>query len=109
MYPSATDVATWLGRNDPDAIRRAHAVLPEVQAMVRAYTRGRGFGGPDADPEPVDEIAAVIVSVTARVITNPSGLQQTTITGPFTETTAGWQGFTLLERVVLDRYRRKAA
>lgn len=97
------DVANHLGT--PIDLTNAAAALESAAAMVRAYTRGRGF---IADDEPNTEVAAVIVSVAARMVTNPTGLQQTNTTGQFTETIAGWQGLTLLERLVLDRYRKKA-
>ena len=58
--------------------------------------------------EPLSDVAAVIISVTASVLANPEQLQQSETTGPFTRSVAGWQGFTLLERLVLDRYRPKA-
>ncbi len=105
--PYATGAAEWMGRPDDAAlIARAGAVLPHVLELVRGYTRGRGFHE-DGWACPPD-IQTVIYSVIARVLANPDGLQKTTVTGPFTETVAGWQGFTLMERQILDRYRVKA-
>lgn len=105
--PYATGAAEWMGRPDDAAlIARAGAVLPHVLELVRGYTRGRGF---HADGwECPSDIQTVIYSVIARVLANPDGLQKTTVTGPFTETVAGWQGFTLMERQILDRYRVRA-
>lgn len=103
----ATGAAEWMGRpDDADLIGRIGAVLPHVVALVHGYTRGRGFceDGWSCPPD----IASVIYSVIARVLANPDGLQKTTTTGPFTETVAGWQGFTLMERQILDRYRVRA-
>nr|WP_300147223.1 hypothetical protein [Propionicimonas sp.] len=106
--PYATGAAEWMGRPDDAAlIARAGAVLPHVLQLIRGYTRGRGFPNEDAWECPSD-IQVVVYSVIARVLANPDGLQKTTVTGPFTETVAGWQGFTLMERQILDRYRVKA-
>ena len=105
--PYATGAAEWMGRPDDAAlIARAGAVLPHVLELVRGYTRGRVFHADGL--ECPSDIQTVIYSVIARVLANPDGLQKTTVTGPFTETVAGWQGFTLMERQILDRYRVKA-
>ena len=79
--------------------------LPLVMAVVRAYTRGAGF----TDNVPASDIEAVLATVTARLIRNPPGIHTNTV-GPFAvqyEPTV--QGFSLLELVVLNRYRRRAA
>ena len=55
------------GPGDP-VERNRH--LETVAAFVRAYTRGRGFAA-DGTPEP--EVAAVIVTATARLLANPTG------------------------------------
>lgn len=103
--PTGAEVVTWLGLTGQGHTARAEAMIPEVTAFARAYTRGRGFG---PNGTMAAEISAVILTVTARAMTNPDGLGKTTITGPFTETMAGWQGFNLMERLTLDRYRVKA-
>ena len=103
--PTGAEVASFLDMPGQEATARADKVVPEIVAFVRAYTRGRGFA-PDGTMAP--EISAVVLTVAARAMTNPSGLGQTIITGPFTETMAGWQGFNLMERLTLDRWRVKA-
>ena len=71
--------------------------------MVKAYIRGNG------DWEPNDELDAVIVTASARIVTNPSGLAHDTTAGPFTKSLRGaFQGWTLAELFVLNRYRVRA-
>lgn len=101
------DVASWAGRaGDAAYIARAQAALPMVVAMVESYTRGNGFSRDTNDV--ANDVAAVIASVCCRVLANPEQLQQIETRGPLTSQIAGWQGFTLLERLTLDRYRVKA-
>jgi hypothetical protein len=69
--------------------------------MVRAYTRTRGF----VADEPNDELAAVITTASARMVANPEQLP--TKVGSF-EIRGGFQGFSLAETFVLNRYRRTA-
>ncbi len=106
MYPTGPDVADLLGQGDDlDVITLAQQHLPVVTAQVRAYTRGRGF-----DPltnEPADDVALVIVSTTARHVTNPQNLRSET-TGPFAVAYQIVNGWTLPELAVLHRYRRRA-
>lgn len=80
-------------------------VVPIVTVMAKSYTRGRGFTG----AEPNTEIAAVIATASARLAANGTGLAskrvddveyQFSLTSSF--------GWTLAERIVLDRYRVKA-
>lgn len=76
-----------------------------VTGYVRAYTRGEGF---DASGNPNDELSAVIVTAAARSLASPSQVVRKEVGGlallfsPFT-------GFTLAERLVLNRYRQRTA
>lgn len=72
---------------------------------VSAYTRGKGFDPDDGSPLP--DIEAVIVSVAARLMTNPRGISQETA-GSFSQAHFRFDGFTLLEQTVLNRYRIRA-
>ncbi|WP_059013966.1 hypothetical protein [Mycobacterium sp. M26] len=102
MYVSGADVAAFLGQGtDPALVALAGEVVPVITAMVRSYTRGRGF----ADGEPNDELAAVITTASARMVANPEQLQSKV--GSL-EIRGGFQGFTLAETFVLNRYRRTA-
>lgn len=98
------DVADFLGRgDDPALVALAADHVALVAQFVRAYTRGNGFvaGVPSAD------LDAVIVTATARLVTNPAQLEREqadaySAVGSF----AGW---TLPEQAVLHLYRRRTA
>lgn len=100
--PTGQDVADFLGQGtDPTLVALAGEVAPVITAMVRSYVRGRGF---DAG-EPNDELAAVITTASARLCANPEQLP--TRVGSV-EIRGGFQGWTLAETFVLNRYRRTA-
>ncbi len=102
MAVSGADVAAFLGQGtDPTLVALAGEVVPVITAMVRAYTRGRGFDG----AIPNDDLAAVITTASARMVANPEQLP--TRVGSV-EIRAGFQGFSLAETFVLNRYRRTA-
>ena len=109
VYPTASEVVGLLGRTgDPAATAAAERAVPMVAAMVRGWTRGRGF---DDRGEPAfADLAAVIVSAAARLVANPSQLEQETVMGPFRhDVRGGFDGFTTHEQVILNRYRQRAA
>lgn len=105
MNVSPLDVLTFLGKppEGQDEVQiQTH--IDTVTAMVRRYTRGIGFasnGTPDAD------LAAVIVTSTARLIQNPTMAELQTA-GPFTVRPGSFNGWTLPELAVLHSYRRRA-
>jgi hypothetical protein len=103
--PTALDVALFLGKGeDAPTLALAEAHLPVVLAMVKAYTRGRGF----TEGEPTDDLALVVVSSCARLVVNPEHtIEQTT--GPFSIRQAIFNGWTLPELAVLHQYRKRAA
>jgi hypothetical protein len=97
------DVADFLGQGtDTTLVALAGQAVPIITAMARAYTRDRGFTG----PEPDDQIAAVITTATARLVANPEQLPtdvgSVSIRGGFT-------GWTLAELFVLNRFRVRAS
>lgn len=101
--PTGQDVADFLGQGDwSPAVSLAQEHVPIVVAMARAYTRGKGFGDNGVE----EDIAAVITTASARLTTNPGGLSYAVgsqrITGSF-------NGWTLAETFVLNRYRKRAA
>lgn len=101
MMPTPETVAAFLGRgDDPETVALAGQVLPIITALARSYTRGRGFVG----IYPTEDVAAVIVTASARLVANPDQLASTV--GEVT--LAGWQGWTLAETFVLNRYRVRA-
>jgi hypothetical protein len=101
--PTAADVAAFLGKpGDAATVAIAGQALPIVTAMARSYTRDNGFVG----VEPADDIAAVLVTATARLITNPGQLSVSDTMGPFShDAREGFVGWTLVETFVLNRYR----
>ena len=102
--PVAADVAAFLGRSgDAATVTLAETHLPVVLAMVKAYTRGRGF----TDGVPVDDLALIIVSSCARLVVNPEHTVEQT-TGPFSIRQAVFNGWTLPELAVLHQYRKRA-
>lgn len=105
------DVADFLGQGDDDSlVALAGEHVGIVTAMAYAYTRGRGFtvvtGQPMVNAEPAEDVAAVIVTATARLLANPEQLARdvgsVSLRGGFT-------GWSLAETFVLNRYRRRAA
>lgn len=95
-------VADFLGQGDnSEAVTLAgdHAAI--ITALARSYTRGRGFIG----AEPAEDIAAVIVTATARLVANP---EQLASDYGSVSLRGGWQGWNLAEQIVLNRYRVRA-
>lgn len=102
MAVTGQDVADFLGQGtDTTLVALAGEVVPVISAMVTAYTRQRGF----LDGEPNGELAAVITTASARMVANPEQLP--TRVGSV-EIRAGFQGFSLAELFVLNRYRKRA-
>ena len=102
MAVAGQDVADFLGQgSDTALVAVPEEVVPVITAMVAAYTRGRGFdlGVPN------DELTAVITTASARMVANPEQLP--TRVGSV-EIRAGFQGFSLAETFVLNRYRKRA-
>lgn len=98
-------VAVFLGRgDDTELVALAGAHLPLVTEMARTYTRGVGFTA----GLPNDAIAAVITSATARLTNNPELLQSEQI-GDYSARYTTFQGWSIIERSVLDAHRRRAA
>lgn len=106
MTPTAVDVARYLGQgDDASVVALAEAHLPVITAWVKSYTRGVGF---DDHDQPDDAIAAVITAATARLTNNPDGLIMVSI-DDYQARKVVFEGFNLIERSILDGYRRKAA
>jgi hypothetical protein len=80
-------------------------VVPVVTVLAKSYTRGNGFDG----NEPCEEIAAVIVTASARLAANGAQLATDDTIGPFSRSIrGGFDGWTLAEQAVLNRYRVRA-
>lgn len=100
--PTGEDVATFLGLDDdPSVVALAQEHAPIIKAMAQAYTRGRGFEGGNVS----EDIAAVLTTATARLVANPEQIHyqagSARISGAF-------NGWTLPETFVLNRYRKRA-
>lgn len=104
MNVTPYDVAAFLGQPaSPELSALTEAHLPIVTAMVRRYVRGKGF----ADGSPDDDLAAVIVSSTARLVKNPTN-DTLQVAGPFTVRPGTFDGWTLPELAILHSYRKRA-
>jgi hypothetical protein len=77
-------------------------VLSTVTQLANAYTRGQGFtdGIPNAD------ISAVILTASARLLAHPRQLAIDETVGPDSASfRGGFTGWSVLETIVLNRYR----
>jgi len=80
-------------------------VVPIITTMAKAYTRGHGFTGNQAN----DEIAAVITAASARLAANGTQLGVRLKVDDYErEFRSGFQGWSLAELAVLNRYRKRA-
>ena len=96
------DVAALMGQPDnPDLVAVIDQALETIYQLVSAYTRGNGFTGGVPNPE----LRAVIRTATARLTANPEQVASTvggvTVAG-------GFNGWSLAELAVLNRYRKRA-
>jgi Ser/Thr protein kinase RdoA (MazF antagonist) len=98
---------------DPDTVANlvdwrntdAEQVIPIITTMAKAYTRGRGFDG----NEPNDELAAVITTAAARLTANGRQLQvREKVDYLEREHRSFFDGWTIAEQIVLNRYRVRA-
>ena len=95
-------VAEFLGQGDDTrAVALAEAHAEAITLMARAYTRDGGF----RDGVPNDEIASVIKTAAARLTANPEQIPTTVGT---LSVRGGFSGWTLAERLTLNRYRKQA-
>ncbi|ANR90487.1 hypothetical protein BBJ32_03840 [Mycobacterium avium] len=76
--PTVNDLSALLGRDDVNA-EQATAVLGIVTAMASAYTRAVGFMA----GVPNDDIRAVILTASARLLAEPSQIVAADEMGPF--------------------------
>ena len=104
MAYTAVDLAAHL-QQDVDTAT-AVLCLKVAADVVFSYTRGQGFNAVTGAPG--DDLAAVVLTSTGRMYTNPAHTQQETI-DDYTVRYAGFTGWTLPELAVLNTYRRRAA
>ncbi len=104
--PTSADLSALMGRNLDS--EQAVQVLAIVTSMAKAHTRGgRGF---DANGDPVAEIRAVILTASARLLSNAKGglLYDESVGPESISYRSAFNGWTLVERMCLDRYRINA-
>lgn len=102
VHVTGQDVADFLGQGTNTtlvALAGEHVLI--VTAMVKAYTRDNGFFG----DVPGDDLAAVITTATARLVSNPGQLRYGIADVQMNDV---FQGFSLAETFVLNRYRKRA-
>lgn len=93
------DVEALLGDLPTGAVP---AAIAQVTVMARAYTRGNGFD----DGDPNEEITAVITTAAARLASNGTGtMYRKRVDDVEVEYRSSFQGWTLAELAVLNRYR----
>jgi hypothetical protein len=105
--PTVENLGALLGWVDPsdDQVDQANEVLGIVTAMASAMTRERGFTA----GVPNEQIKAVILTASARLISNATGLLYTEVEGPSQISYASaFTGWTVAETYVLSRYRVSA-
>lgn len=85
---------------------QAEAVITIVSAHAKSYTRGRGWG---TDGNPHDDVRAVILTASARLLTDTSQITSEHSMGPFSVSyRAGYGDWSTAELYVLNRYRERA-
>lgn len=88
-----------------DSVQGAEA-LATVTQLANAYTRGVGFSTTDGQLIPNADIAAVILTASARLVANPRQLAIDETVGPDSASFhGGWTGWTVPELYALNRYR----
>lgn len=102
----AKGLVAFTGIFRPGIEVQAAESLKIVEALVSAYTRGRHVS---RDGQFKDGVEAVITTAAARMLSNPEQLAVREQVGPYSMYRgAGFQGFSLAEKIVLDRYRKTA-
>lgn len=100
----AGDLSAFMGREVSE--RQAETVIAIVSAQARGYTRGRGW---DTNGEPYGDVRAVILTAAARLLTDTSQITSQRAMGPFSVSYRnGFDGWTVSELYVLNRYRQRA-
>ncbi|MCG7426036.1 hypothetical protein MHY20_00120 [Helcobacillus sp. ACRRO] len=92
-------------RDDTDLEKQVASSADTIRMMAYAYTRGGGFNPLNIN-EVKPDVFSVLVTATARLVANPEQIRYQVGALSMNE---GFRGWSLAERAVLDRYRRKAA
>lgn len=99
------ELVKFTGTQGPDVVSQAATALMMAEGLVGAYCRGRH----ERAGHPRPGVEEVIISVAARILANPEQIQVREQVGPYTMLKGpGFNGFTLVELSVLNRYRKRA-
>ncbi|OBC08993.1 hypothetical protein A5784_06345 [Mycobacterium sp. 852013-50091_SCH5140682] len=83
---------------------QADAVLSVVTSRAKSYTRGIGF----TDDSMAEDIESVIQTAALRLLINPTNVERDAM-GPLSvQYGNNFQGWTISETQVLNRYRERA-
>lgn len=119
LVPDLSALDEFMGRShalidgSDDWAYQAAQHMRTVTEFVRGYTRGQGFTViPDGDNfsgryDVPDDLHAVILAATARLINNPAQVEREGADGWYA--VGSFQGFSLPELAVLHSYRRRTA
>lgn len=108
MNPVAADLLEFVNGGALDDLTEAKAeqALLLAAGAVDAYLRGQAK---DSQGNYRQGVGEVVLMVAARIAANPHGIQFRDQAGVFsTSRQSSFQGFTLGELVVLNRYRKRA-
>lgn len=110
VAPNYADVMKLMGEPLTDVVREdlTLSTLGLVTTAARAYTRGRGFRGEGAGEQVADDIAGVLVTATARLMSNPTSARRVEA-GNFSTVPGSFEGWSSAELAALNRYRRTCA
>jgi hypothetical protein len=108
--PGGAEVLVFLGWPvEAHLVAQADVHAAQSATLARSYTRRRGFAmDEDSNPTVEQDIAAVIVSSAARSLSNPSAAKNIEA-GNFNEAPGSFYGWSLVELVILQGWRRMAA
>lgn len=108
MNPTAADLLSFVNGGALDDLTEAKAgqALVLAASAVDAYLRGHAKDDSGAYRQGVGE---VVLMVAARIAANPHGILFRDQAGVFsTSRQSSFQGFTLAEQIVSNRYRKRA-
>lgn len=99
------DLIKFTGTQGPNVDAQASTALTTAKSLVGAYCRGREKRGDKYRPG----VEEVVTMVAARILANPEQISVREQVGPYQMyKAAGFNGFTLVELAVLNRYRKRA-
>jgi len=101
--PTVSDLSAYTGQQ-LNALQ-AEAVIAIVTTQAKSYTRGRGW---NTNGEPADDLRAVILTASARRLTDPTQTITDRSMGPFSTSYRPIDGWSTAELYTLNRYRERA-